>query len=68
MTETVLVIGGAGELGQPVARQLRSDGYRVRLLVRNLAAARDRDADLEYIQGDLDDTAVVQRSPSHDNG
>jgi uncharacterized protein YbjT (DUF2867 family) len=56
MTETVLVIGGTGELGAPVARQLRSDGYRVRLLARTLPAARDRDADLEYVQGDLDDT------------
>ena len=35
MTETVLVIGGTGELGAPVARQLRGDGYRVRLLVRS---------------------------------
>jgi uncharacterized protein YbjT (DUF2867 family) len=34
MTETVLVIGGTGQLGAPVARQLRGDGYRVRLLVR----------------------------------
>ena len=32
MTETVLVIGGTGQLGAPVARQLRRDGYRVQLL------------------------------------
>ena len=56
MTETVLVIGGTGELGAPVARQLHADGYRVRLLARTLPAARDRDADLEHVQGDLDDT------------
>jgi nucleoside-diphosphate-sugar epimerase len=29
MTETVLVIGGTGQLGAPVARQLGADGYRV---------------------------------------
>ena len=33
MTDTVLVIGGTGQLGAPVARQLRGDGYRVRLPV-----------------------------------
>ena len=53
MTETVLVIGGTGELGAPVTRQLRDDGYRVRVLARRLPAAHDRDADLEYVQGDL---------------
>ena len=31
MNETVLVIGGTGQLGASVARQLRGDGYRVRL-------------------------------------
>jgi nucleoside-diphosphate-sugar epimerase len=56
MTETVLVIGGTGELGAPVARQLRGDGYRVRLPVRELPAASDRDATLAYVKGDLDDT------------
>jgi uncharacterized protein YbjT (DUF2867 family) len=32
MTRTVLVVGGTGLLGALVARQLRGDGYRVRLL------------------------------------
>lgn len=60
MTETVLVIGGTGQLGAPVARQLRRDGYRVRLLARTLPAARDRDADLDYVQGALDDTKSLR--------
>jgi uncharacterized protein YbjT (DUF2867 family) len=60
MTQTVLVIGGTGQLGAPVARQLCGDGYRVRVLVRRLPAARDRDADLEYVQGDLDDTDALR--------
>ena len=61
-TETVLVIGGTGELGAPVARQLHSDGYRVRVLARRLPAARDRDRDpdLEYVQGNLDDTNALR--------
>ena len=43
MTRTVLVVGGTGLLGAPVARQLRGDGYRVRLLTRTLPAASNRD-------------------------
>jgi uncharacterized protein YbjT (DUF2867 family) len=60
MTQTVLVIGGTGELGAPVVRQLHGDGYRVRVLARRLPAAHDRDADLEYVQGNLDDTDVLR--------
>jgi uncharacterized protein YbjT (DUF2867 family) len=60
MTETVLVIGGRGELGAPVAGQLHSDDYRVRVLARRLPAARDRDPDLEYVQGNLDDTDALR--------
>jgi uncharacterized protein YbjT (DUF2867 family) len=60
MTKTVLVIGGTGQLGAPVAGQLPRDGYRVRLLARTLPAAPDRDADLEYVQGDLEDTDALR--------
>jgi uncharacterized protein YbjT (DUF2867 family) len=60
MTETVLVIGGTGQLGAPVVGQLRGDGYRVRLLARTLPAARDRDADLEYVQGNVDDSDALR--------
>jgi nucleoside-diphosphate-sugar epimerase len=56
MAETVLVIGGTGLLGAPVARQLLGDGCRVRVLARTLPAAPDRDRHLEYVQGDLDDS------------
>jgi uncharacterized protein YbjT (DUF2867 family) len=40
MTGPVLAIGGTGRLGALVARHLRGDGYRVRLLVRDAAAAQ----------------------------
>jgi nucleoside-diphosphate-sugar epimerase len=33
MTDTVLVIGGTGQLGAPVVGQLRGDGYRVRYFI-----------------------------------
>jgi uncharacterized protein YbjT (DUF2867 family) len=29
----VLVLGGSGDLGAPVAQQLRGDGFQVRLLI-----------------------------------
>jgi NAD(P)-dependent dehydrogenase (short-subunit alcohol dehydrogenase family) len=56
VTGNVLVIGGTGLLGAPVARQLLGDGCRVRVLARTLPAAPDRDRHLEYVQGDLDDS------------
>jgi uncharacterized protein YbjT (DUF2867 family) len=62
MTETVLVIGGTGQLGAAVARQLRGDGYRVRLLVRTLPAAGQGHSGLEYVQGDLDDANALRRA------
>jgi uncharacterized protein YbjT (DUF2867 family) len=60
MTDTVLVIGGTGQLGAPVVGQPRGDGYRVRVLARRLPPAHDRDADLEYVEGDLDDTDALR--------
>jgi nucleoside-diphosphate-sugar epimerase len=40
MQEKILVLGGTGMLGQPVARRLKEDGYQVRLLVRDVEKAR----------------------------
>lgn len=58
MTKTVLVIGGTGGLGAPVARQLRSDGYQVRLLVRD-RSGRSLDSGFDHVVGDLDDPASL---------
>jgi uncharacterized protein YbjT (DUF2867 family) len=62
VTTTVLVIGGTGELGAPVARQLLNDGYRVRLLVRDADRISGADPDFDYTQGHLDDLASLQRA------
>ena len=63
VAETILVAGGTGLIGEPVARQLRSDGFQVRLLVRDLRRARDRlGHDFAYVQGDVEDAAVVERA------
>lgn len=58
MTTTVLVIGGTGALGAPVAQRLRADGYHVRMLVRDLG--RVRGSDFEYVEGDLDDVPSLR--------
>ena len=58
--DTILVVGGTGEIGWPVAHQLLADGYGVRLLVRNAERARTRlGADFEYYAGDVDDTDAI---------
>jgi uncharacterized protein YbjT (DUF2867 family) len=56
MVKTVLVVGGTGMLGEPVARRLRADGYQVRIFTRNLDKARARfGAEYEIAVGDVED-------------
>jgi nucleoside-diphosphate-sugar epimerase len=37
--ETILIIGGTGMLGKPVAKRLKSD-FNIKLLVRDLEKSR----------------------------
>ena len=61
--QPILIIGGTGMLGQPVARQLLADGFPVRLLVRNPAKAHAMLGDgFEMVQGDVTDPAAVRRA------
>jgi uncharacterized protein YbjT (DUF2867 family) len=58
--KTILVIGGTGMLGKPVAQQLKADGFNVRLLARNPEKARKLLGDgFEIIKGDVDDPASL---------
>jgi len=58
--KTILVIGGTGMLGKPVAQQLKVDGFNVRLLVRNPEKARKLLGDgYELIQGDVDNVSSL---------
>jgi NADH dehydrogenase len=60
---TILVIGATGTVGAPVARQLREDGYQVRLLVRDSARAAARlGSGFEYIQGSVEEQEVVKQA------
>jgi uncharacterized protein YbjT (DUF2867 family) len=40
LTQKILVIGAAGFVGAPIAKQLQADGFSVRALVRNAEKAR----------------------------
>ncbi len=60
MIERILVIGGTGRLGEPVARRLQAEGFKVRVLTRSAARAREMFADpFELAQGDIDDPAAL---------
>ncbi len=62
---TILVIGATGTVGAPVARQLREDGYHVRLLVRDPAKARGQlGSGFEYIQGSVEERETVKQALS----
>ncbi|MBI5824788.1 MAG: NAD(P)H-binding protein [Chloroflexi bacterium] len=64
MTNTnkaVLVIGGTGMLGKPVAQQLKADGFKVRLLARSIEKAKSIMGDgYEFAQGDYEDTESLK--------
>jgi uncharacterized protein YbjT (DUF2867 family) len=61
--EKVLVLGGTGLLGSPVARRLQSDGIAVRLLARNPEKARAMFGDsFEVVAGDVTDLAGLEQA------
>lgn len=57
----ILVIGGTGMLGKPVAQQLKADGFKVRLLARNPEKAQKLLGDgYEIVKGDVDDPTFLR--------
>jgi uncharacterized protein YbjT (DUF2867 family) len=61
MQKTILVIGGTGTLGQPAARQLNEDGFRVRIMTRDHhKASRLFDDSFEIFSGDPMDPICVE--------
>lgn len=61
--ERVLVVGGTGMLGAPVARRLLAEGHVVRLLVRDRERASSKlGNEFEYVQGSVTDSAAVDRA------
>ena len=64
MTNTnkrILVIGGTGMLGKPVAQQLKADGFNVRVLARTPEKAQSMLGDgYEIVKGDVEDAASLK--------
>ena len=59
--KTILVVGGTGMLGMPVAQQLKADGFNVRLLARNPEKAEKLLGDgFEIIKGEVNDSAALR--------
>jgi uncharacterized protein YbjT (DUF2867 family) len=59
----VLVLGGTGLLGKPVARQLQADGFEVRLLARDPEKASAMFGNpLEIVAGDVTDVGSLEQA------
>ena len=59
----ILVIGATGLIGGPVARQLATDGFDVRLLVRDATRAQCHlGSEFEYREGDAGDQDSVEQA------
>jgi uncharacterized protein YbjT (DUF2867 family) len=59
----ILVLGGTGLLGAPVARRLLADGFDVRLLARDPGKAADMfGASVEIAAGDVTDKASLEEA------
>lgn len=63
MTNTILVLGATGLLGEPVARRLQADGFRVRILARNVEQAQATfDDSFEIVEGDATNSDDIRQA------
>jgi uncharacterized protein YbjT (DUF2867 family) len=63
MDKVILVIGGTGLIGEHIARRLKEDGYRVRVMARDSNKARKMfDESFEIAIGDVKDTNSLEKS------
>ncbi|MBE0689019.1 MAG: NAD(P)H-binding protein [Anaerolineae bacterium] len=61
MQKTILILGGTGMLGAPVARQLQADGFEVRLLARSAEKAQALFGHaFRLFEGDVSDCASLE--------
>ena len=58
----ILLTGATGFVGRAVRPSLEADGWHVRCLTRNAGAARQRDPDADWIQGDVSDPDSCARA------
>ena len=63
MQKRILLLGGSGMLGEPVARCLNDDGFQVRILARDVVKARQQfDAAFEIVPGDVTNVESLKRA------
>ena len=61
MKKIILILGGTGMLGQPVARSLKEAGYQVRIMTRGLQKAqKEFDPSIEVVTGDAMDFGCLE--------
>jgi len=62
MDKTILAIGATGTMGEPVARRLNKDGFRVRVMTRDTNKARKMfDESFEIVVGDVIDKNSLEK-------
>lgn len=67
--KTILIIGGTGMLGMPVAQQLKADGFNVRLLARNPEKAQTLlGTGYEIVKGNVDAPAALREAMADVDG
>lgn len=63
MEKRILVLGGTGLLGKPTTHQLKSDGFQVRILARDVEKAHNMfDDGFEIVQGDVTDISALEKA------
>jgi uncharacterized protein YbjT (DUF2867 family) len=61
MQKKILVIGGTGTLGEPVARRLKSNGFQVRIFTRSIEKARAHfGTEYQLAGGDVEDSSDME--------
>jgi len=61
MNKTILVIGATGTMGEPVARHLKEDGFKVRIMTRDSNKARGMfDETFDIMVGDVMDASSLE--------
>jgi NADH dehydrogenase len=69
MIQKILILGGTGMFGVPTAKQLKADGFQVRLLVRDMGKAQELYGDgFEIVQGDVNDLTSLEKAMEGCNG
>jgi len=61
--KTILLVGGTGMLGRPVAQRMKRDGFQVRIFTRNPEAARTLfDPSFEIFKGNVENLSVLENA------